>query len=311
MTAFAKNYLSFDIGITNLAMCRLSYSTPLNTPPNGFAAVCLHELQLINLVTLSPPEDTPVTHMDDGFDFEPLPDDNTEIKTPVTLIRPVAVNNDKSKNVTVADKPVISSKPTVSGLTMNIHEVCERLLGWLMYQSDHHWFAPDALSTPITDILVEQQPISLGKFAKGDGSVRMKIIEHTILTFFMTYTQLKGYTHIRINSVSPANKLKCVVDPTNFLAPLLKSSKSSSASTYKERKQKTVDLFHVLLPLIQTTDVIREQWASSKKRNDMSDCVFQAYHDLHLALSQQLKQTARAEKTLKVTKKRKRDVEKK
>lgn len=158
--------------------------------------------------------------------------------------------------------------------TINIHQVCQTLiahlhqrLSWL----DH-----------ITDILVEQQPISTFSGGKNaSGSVRMKIIQTTILSFYHTYYTLNtSIPRPNIESSSPQNKLKVVIDPQNVWVPPLKASEKKT--TYQQRKEHTVKLCRDILELCQISPEHKLYFQDKHKQNDLSDCLLQAIYDLQV-----------------------------
>jgi hypothetical protein len=165
------------------------------------------------------------------------------------------------------------SKPK-NAKNINIHELCQGIVKILMKRSN--WL------DNVTDIRVEQQPIQRSRFGGGGGSlgsVRMKIIQHCILTFYESYYAIHSHlTKPLINPSSPANKLKCVVEEHNFcLEPLSETDKNTN---YQQRKEKAVENFEKLLPWCTIKPELKTLFEDIKKKNDLADCVLQALFEL-------------------------------
>jgi hypothetical protein len=158
---------------------------------------------------------------------------------------------------------------------MNIHTLCDTIVHIFMKRES-------LLSSGITDIRIEQQPIFRGQFAKSNlGSVRMKIIQHCLLTFFETYYSIhKHLVKPHIAPSSPANKLKCLLQQDNFInRPLQKTSDSTD---YKQRKDKAVEGFNQIIQWCTINETLQTLYMDAKKKNDFADCILQAVYELQL-----------------------------
>lgn len=155
--------------------------------------------------------------------------------------------------------------------TVNIHDLCSTIVKSL--HARIRW------TDNITDIRVEQQPIQQGKFGGGGGSVRMKIIQHCILTFFETYYTLNPHlTKPSIQPASPSNKLKCIINVDNFsIKPLTATEKNTD---YKTRKNQTEENFTKCIEWCSISKELKTTYLDSGKKNDLSDCVLQAVFEL-------------------------------
>lgn len=153
----------------------------------------------------------------------------------------------------------------------NIHILCQGILKIL--QDRIH------LLDNITDIRVEQQPMMRGKGTGSVGSVRFKIIQHVILTFFEVYYMFHpNITKPIIMPASPANKLKCIIDKDNFCTePLPITNKDTD---YKQRKQKAVDGFTELVEWCDISPQFKNMFLDLSKQNDIADCCLQAIFEL-------------------------------
>lgn len=109
----------------------------------------------------------------------------------------------------------------------------------------------------------------------------MKVIQHSILTFFDTYYALQPHlARPSLQPASPSNKLKCLIDPTNFaLAPQEKTDKDTD---YKQRKAKAVAGFERLVQVCTIDERHKELYADKKKHDDLADCVLQAIYELQV-----------------------------
>jgi len=104
-------------------------------------------------------------------------------------------------------------------------------------------------------------------------------LEHCLLTFFETYYVLNP--HIFKPSIvasSPANKLKCIIDQTNFaMEPLAKTDKETD---YKQRKDKATEGFTNCIEWCTIRPELKTLYSDLKKQNDLADCVLQAVFEL-------------------------------
>lgn len=168
----------------------------------------------------------------------------------------------------------INSQPKTAK-TMNIHTLCDTLVR-IFLKREH------LLLSGITDIRIEQQPIFRGQLAQSNlGSVRMKIIQHCLLTFFETYFSIhKHLPKPHISPSSPGNKLKCKLNETNFI--LRPSQKTEQATNYQQRKEKAVNDFEQIMKWCTISDTLQSMYNDTKKKNDFADCILQAVYDLQL-----------------------------
>ena len=184
--------------------------------------------------------------------------------------------------------------------TENIHVLCNALVRILLARQS--WLEN------ITDIRVEQQPLMRGRGTGSVGSSRMKVIQHCILTFYETYFAIHSHlTKPSILPSSPSNKLKCIIDVTNFaIAPMDKTDKNTD---YKQRKSKAVEGFEKLITVCTINDDIKELYADKKKHDDMADCILQAVYELQTHAcklrSQEIKKQEKETKKARTTQKRK------
>jgi hypothetical protein len=116
--------------------------------------------------------------------------------------------------------------------TLNIHRVCNMLIDALLKRV--------SLLDGVSDILIEQQPISRFAGGRNVGSSRMKVVQHVILTFYEVYYRLHpDLVAPTIQAASSTNKLKCTIDPQNFCS---EPDNTKYKTTYKQRKEKSVVL---------------------------------------------------------------------
>jgi hypothetical protein len=164
------------------------------------------------------------------------------------------------------------SKPK-NAKTINIHLLCNALVQILLDRTS--WLEG------VTSIRVEQQPLMRGRSTGSVGSSRMKVIQHCILTFYETfYCMSPSLLKPIIQPSSPANKLKCVIDMTNFATePLEKTDKSTD---YKQRKAKAVEGFGKIIEKCTISDVHRHLYTDRKKHDDLADCILQAVYEIQV-----------------------------
>jgi hypothetical protein len=205
-----------------------------------------------------------------------------------------------------ADKKKRPNAKPKNAKTVNIHELCQGIVK--LFLSREAWLRD------VTDVRVEQQPIMRGKYGGGNslGSVRMKIIQHCLLTFFDTYYTLHPeLPKPRISPTSPANKLKCVLRADDFsTAPLSATDKNTD---YKQRKDKSVDMFNNVVGWCTIRPELLNQYQELKKQNDLADCVLQAVFELQefgsgLRHKHETKKRKRAKKVTPETKQENSDV---
>lgn len=175
------------------------------------------------------------------------------------------------------DRDTTAKAPRASGKTksINIHLLCTNLIALLQSKLSF-------LDVPLHYILVEQQPLGKNPFAqRQQGNPRMKIIENTILNFYTFYYKWnhKAYATPCIMSLSPMNKLKCVlVEESIFRAPLTKAPKMD----YRQRKQFTVDECKKLVRWIAPLSHDVQQCLQRKKMDDLTDCMMQAIYIIQI-----------------------------
>jgi hypothetical protein len=173
--------------------------------------------------------------------------------------------------------------------TENIHLIRRGLLKILNDRID--WIKN------ITDIRVEQQPLQQGNFNKTGkanfGSSRMKILEHCVLSFFESYYLLHpDIPKPTIESSSPANKLKCIIDVVNYGKPPM--NQSEFKTVYKQRKEKSKEGLGEILHLCQVDDDIKSLYYDKNKKDDMADCVLQAIYEIQVSAVQNIKTEQKA-----------------
>ena len=155
--------------------------------------------------------------------------------------------------------------------SINIHVLCEILIKVLHERI--------GLLDGVTGILAEQQPMLRGASTGSVGSARMKIIQHVILCFYQMYYLF--HPHLQLPTImpaSPSNKLKCVIDESNFLIPPLASTDKNT--DYKQRKALATQNCAKLLNWCTISPELTSMWQDLKKQNDIADCILQAVFEL-------------------------------
>ena len=200
----------------------------------------------------------------------------------------IVEESQKGKKVRAGSKPK-------NAKTLNIHVLCNTLVQILLNRK--HWL------DGVTDIRVEQQPLMRGRSTGSAGSSRMKVIQHCILTFYETYYSIHTEcAKPTIQPASPANKLKCIIDMTNFATkPLEKTDKDTD---YKQRKAKAVEGFGKIIQKCTISDAHKHLYEDRKKHDDLADCILQAVYELQCHVCKLLSDAAKpaTKKTRKVKK---------
>lgn len=173
--------------------------------------------------------------------------------------------------------------------TENIHLIRHGLLKIL--HDRIHWM------NNITDIRVEQQPLQQGNFGgtskKNFGSSRMKILEHCVLSFFESYYLLHPeLPKPIIESSSPSNKLRCIIDVTNYCVKPM--SQSEFKTVYKQRKEKSKEGFGQILDVCQVDDCVKSLYYDKNKKDDMADCILQAIYEIQISALRQITKEQKA-----------------
>lgn len=159
------------------------------------------------------------------------------------------------------------AKKKKNAKTISIHEASQKLRDVLLGCSH-------LLQQPIHYIIIEQQPLR----GFGQGSSRMKIMQHAILDFYELFYLWNrvDYEKPKILATSPSNKLKCIIDPTTvFVKPVAKMGKME----YKQRKTMAVELCQKALQFIKPlkteySDLLQNR----KKLDDLCDSFMQAIY---------------------------------
>lgn len=133
----------------------------------------------------------------------------------------------------------------------------------------------------VQHIIIEQQPAGGRNMF---SSVRMKILSHTIHSFFHLYQlNTSGQVTIPIEFVSPASKLKGMkFEETKEDTELRRAGdRRTMGAKYRKNKQHAVDVTTKLLADMQDTDETHEARLTfaraTPKQDDLSDAFLLAY----------------------------------
>ena len=157
--------------------------------------------------------------------------------------------------------------------TVNIHDVSKKLMDVLQERIDI------VAQNDLDYIAIEQQPMGGGLFGSSNksGSVRMKLMQHVIINFYELFYRWHPRPKVpEIVSISPGNKLKCVLEQNNVTTTPLKKTLDLP---YRQRKQKAVEYCVQLMQWIQPlSDEVKALWCERKKQDDLADCFMQAVY---------------------------------
>lgn len=261
MANLVQKIVSIDIGIRNLGMSLLEY-----------------DFNTLQQSTLQ--QNKPLNNSN-----EELKEIKEDTETNKTILNPWSWKKLKILQLELVDivKEVTKDKKQRAGAkeknskNININIICQGVVSILMQRV--HWL------DGVTKICIEQQPIMRSRFRQGGckggsvGSVRMKIIQHCILTFYETYYTL--HPHLIKPSIlpaSPGNKLKCIINPDNFC--MEPKSSTDKNTIYTQRKDKTEEDFTKFIEWCDIKPELKTLFHDTNKKNDMSDCILQAVFEL-------------------------------
>lgn len=264
----SKHILSIDIGMRNLGLTVLTCDVTDRDilAPIPWSCVRVLHFENIDILQDDAHEDTKKqeTHDEDEDDDKPV------------TIREFSDGKTEKKQKG-------KGKQKQNAREINIHDACRRTIDAL--------FRRTQLLEGVTDIRVEQQPISRGFGGGGgggagggaSGSVRMKIMQHCILTFYETYFLLHPPARpIRIEASSPTNKLKCVIEQDDVATKPLGSS--AKGTDYKTRKAQAVTEFDRMIEWCQIAPALKAKYQDMKKQNDVADSALQALYEIQMYL---------------------------